>query len=126
MTKEPIPTHIDVNENANIRFTMKGLWGLILAIVLGTMAVTGYMWKVDMRITELHIKSNTQHEQVMLKLEELGNRQNFFVTKQEMVDVLVYLNKQRDQLLLPVVGITNVMVHDELHFRDALRRIMTK
>jgi hypothetical protein len=104
----------------NIKLSLKGLWAIIVAVFLFGGATVGYQMRVDAKIEQMYLQSTQQHTQVMIKLNEIYSREQFYVLKRQVEDALLFVAKERDS----INNHTNSLVHDEIEFRARLREFL--
>jgi hypothetical protein len=116
---------LNLHEDADVRMNIRGFWALIVAVFIAGGAVVTFQLKMDQKIDELYLRNKIEHEQLMVKLAEIGARQDFYALKRAVEDAFVFVNLQRDRLMKENGhGHTNELVVDELKFRMQIREFL--
>jgi hypothetical protein len=106
---------LNINENANVSLKIRSWWALIVAVFIFGMSTGVMSYRLDYKVERLYVENRTQHESLMVKLEEIDQRQSLFVLKRQLEDAFVFVNRERDK-----ISTTN-LVDDELAFRSHIR-----
>jgi hypothetical protein len=94
-------------------------WASILGatIIFGWTAAT-YHLSLWQRIEEISIESKKQHEQVMAKLLEIDARQQVLISRNQLVEVMIY--QRRD------LSSNQLSLDDELKYRAKLLEMLQR
>ena len=108
----------ELTESSNVKMTLKQLWALIITITLGASFVVTNQLKTDYKIERLYLSNQAEHQGLMLKLNEMTQKQDLYALKNSVENAFVYVSKLRDDTS------TNKIVSDEIKFRQSIRNFL--
>lgn len=110
--------NVTVNDGSHISLGLKQFWAVVVSVFALACWVTAFQLKTTYAIERLHSDNQIAHAQIMVKLASL----DLYVLKQNMVETLCYISRQRDIQLQSIT--TNVLVADEFRFKEDIRKLL--
>ena len=110
----------ELTESSNVKMTLRQLWAFIITITLGASFVISNQLKTDYKIERLYLSNQTEHQSLMMKLNEMTQKQDYYALKNSVENAFVYVSKLRDDSLAS----TNKIVSDEIKFRQSIRNFL--
>lgn len=103
-------------------------WFAIIGTVIGiTWMVASYQHSMQMRIEQLYLQNQQQHEQIMVKLNDMDIRQQMFVLKNQLIEAMVFNRRDRDEQLSNLhSNKVQMTVQEEMAYRSQIKEILDR
>ena len=109
-----------IEEDTKVALSITNLWAVIVTVFIAGISVAGFQLNTAAKIEQMNMENQAQHQQLMVKLETIDQRQQFYAIKRQVEDVILFVEKRRDQ----VDACTNKLVMNEIEFREQLRQFL--
>ena len=111
----------EITEDSNVVVKLKNMWILITTVVLLSVAIVSYQFRIEKSIDNLNVQiqqlivmNDNSHALIQMKLGEMDTKYRMAVLKNQLKSTLVYVQNHNKQL----------SPQEEIDFRQNLTRIL--